>query len=253
MNTGESGDTLASLEATSATYTRGSPQDCAIRGLIVRTFAPYLRPDMCGLQLGYAEGVDTALLAPLLDRLDVVEGSRAFYEAGRAAALANVTIHHDLFERFLPKVKNKYAAVFAVYVLEHVQEPVALLRLAKDALADGGLLFVAAPNARALSRQLALKMGLLPSLYSLTPRDLEHGHRRVYDSETLQQHIRAAGLNVIAQGGVMLKILADFQLDELMRQGILGEAQIDGLYALGHDYPDLCGSLYAVCGKEQAT
>ena len=55
----------------------------------------------------------------------------------------------------------------------------------------------------------------------------------------------------------MLKILADFQLDQLITLGILGQAQIDGLYSLGHQYPELCGSLYAVCSsaskKEQAS
>ena len=45
----------------------------------------------------------------------------------------------------------------------------------------------------------------------------------------------------------MLKILADYQLDTLIRQKILGPEQIEGLYKLGFDYPDLCGSLYAVC------
>ena len=250
-------DTFASLEATGETYAKGSPQDRAIRELIVRTFAPYLAPTMQGLQLGYAEGVDTTMLAPLLHHLDVVEGSQVFYEVGCNTASDNVTMHHDLFESFLPKTTTRYDAVFAVYVLEHVEDPVSLLRLARAALSGKGLLFIVVPNAYALSRQLALQMGLLPSLTSLTQRDLEHGHRRVYDRQSLQRDIEAAGLHPAAQGGVMLKILADFQLDQLMEQGILGQAQIDGLYKLGHQYPELCGSLYAVCSntpqKEQAS
>lgn len=250
-------DTFDSLEAVGETYAKGSPQDRAIRELIVRAFAPYLNSSMHCLQLGYAEGVDTALIAPKIKRLDVVEGSRKFFEAGQAAAPANVFFYHDLFESFLPKVGCPYDAVFAVYVLEHVQDPVLLLKLAKEALAPEGLLFVVVPNANALSRQLAVHMGLLPSLTSLTPRDIEHGHRRVYDFLSLKQDILAAGLCPIAQGGVMLKILADFQLDQLITLGILGQAQIDGLYSLGHQYPELCGSLYAVCGsashKEQAS
>ncbi len=241
------GDTYASLEATGATYTKGSPQDRAIRGLIARTVAPYLRPTMRGLQLGYAEGVDTSLFAPLVQRLDIVEGNRAFVEAGRADSLPNATFHHALFESFLPTVKEQYDAVFAVYVLEHVQEPITLLRLAREALAEAGLLFVVVPNARALSRQLALHIGMLPTLTSLTPHDREHGHRRVYDRVSLNRELDAAGLRIIAQGGVMLKILADFQMDQLLEQGILGDAQVDGLYSLGHEYPDLCGSLFAVC------
>lgn len=243
-------DSFASLEAIGETYAKGSPQDQVIRGLIVRTFAPYLSTAMNGLQLGYAEGVDTALFAPLLQHLDVVEGNRAFFDAGCADALPDVSMHHNLFETFLPKVENAYDAVFVVYVLEHVEDPVQLLRLARASLKNKGLLFVVVPNAYALSRQLALHMGLLPSLTDLTPRDIEHGHRRVYDRNALAAHLKSAGLHLVAQGGVMLKILADFQLDQLLQQGILGDAQVDGLYSLGHEYPDLCGSLYAVCAAE---
>ena len=132
------GDTYASLEATGATYTKGSAQDRAIRGLIARTVAPYLRPTMRGLQLGYAEGVDTSLFAPQVRHLDIVEGNRAFVEAGRADSLPNATFHHALFEALLPTVKNQYDAVFAAYVLEHVREPITLLRLARERLTGTG-------------------------------------------------------------------------------------------------------------------
>lgn len=242
-------DDFNSLEAVGATYTKGSAQDQVIRELIVRTFAPFLKASMRGLQLGYAEGVDTGLLAPHLASLDVVEGNRIFYEAGQSNGPKNTSFHHALFEDFLPRQPEAaYDVVFIIYVLEHIVDPVALLRMAKRLLSPEGRLFLVVPNARALSRQLALHMGLLPDLYSLTPHDQEHGHRRVYDTASFTDDITHAGLSILQQGGVMLKILADFQLDTLIEQKILGPAQIDGLYKLGFAYPDLCGSLYAICG-----
>jgi hypothetical protein len=45
----------------------------------------------------------------------------------------------------------------------------------------------------------------------------------------------------------MLKILADFQMDELISMQVLQDEHIDGLYGLGLEYPDLCGSLFSVC------
>ena len=45
----------------------------------------------------------------------------------------------------------------------------------------------------------------------------------------------------------MLKILADFQMDKLIHQQILGDPQLKGLFKLGLEYPDLCGSLFSVC------
>ena len=242
-------DDRDTLEAIGATYTKAAPQDRVIRELIARTFDPYLSTTMRGLQLGFAEGVDTRLLAPKVARLDVVEGSRAFYDAGRRSGLSNTTFHYALFETFLPACPDAaYDAVFIVYVLEHVQDPVALLQLARRVLSPTGRIFIVVPNARALSRQLALRMGIITGLYALTEHDLRHGHRRVYDQSTLARDIESSRLHVIEQGGIMLKILADFQLNMLIEQSILGPAQIDGLYKLGFDYPDLCGSLYAICG-----
>ena len=57
----------------------------------------------------------------------------------------------------------------------------------------------------------------------------------------------AAGFENVSQGGVMLKILADFQMDQLIDKGMLKDQHIDALYSLGLEYPDLCGSLFSVC------
>lgn len=236
------------LDAVSATYAQASPQDRAIRQLIVRTFAPYLRPQMRALQLGYSEGVDTALLQQAVATLDVVEGARDFAEAARAATRPGAQVFECLFEDFtLPPGVPQYDAVFASYVLEHVQQPGEVLAAVRKVMAPGARLFVAVPNARALSRQLARHMGLIENLDSLTENDHRHGHRRVYDRASLNRELEAAGFRTISQGGVMLKILADFQLDALFESGLLGEAQVDGLYRLGLEYPDLCGTLFSVC------
>ncbi len=245
-------DTPDRLDAVGGTYTRGSRQDRAIRELIARTFAPYLSPSDRALQLGFSEGIDTELLLPWVGSLDVVEGSRTFYDDLVARALPGVRPILSMFEDFtLLEGTPPYDAVFAVYVLEHVAEPVAVLAMARRVLRPGGRLFVVVPNARALSRQLAVHMGILSHVHELTAHDLDHGHRRVYDRPSFNRDVENAGFSIVAQGGVMLKILADFQLDTLMEQGILGAAQIDGLYRLGLEYPDLCGSLFSVCETDR--
>ena len=90
-------------------------------------------------------------------------------------------------------------------------------------------------------------MGLIPDLKELTQNDFDHGHRRVYDRVSLNRDIENCGFTAIAQGGIMLKLLADFQMDRLINMGILQKPQISGLYKLGFEYPDLCGSLYSIC------
>jgi hypothetical protein len=121
--------------------------------------------------------------------------------------------------------------------------------MAASVLNDGGLLMIVVPNARALSRQLALHMGLLKDLKELTANDLNHGHRRVYDRPALNRDIEAAGFENVSQGGIMFKILADFQMDELIGNGMLQREHIDGLYKLGLEYPEFSGSLFSICRR----
>ncbi len=237
------------LDRVYQTYTVDtSAQTMAMRRLIVRTFAPFV-PRGRGLELGCSDGFMTEMLGARLESLDVVDGSRRFLDVAAKRMLPNVRFHCALFEEFT--TAERYDCVFASYILEHVQDPVAVMRMARSVLKPGGRVCIVVPNARALSRQLAVHMGLLAGLKEMTPNDHNHGHRRVYDRVDLNRQIAEAGLENVSQGGIMLKILADFQLDELIGRGMLGEAQIDGLYKLGLEYPDLCGSLFSICGAKE--
>ena len=227
------------------TYRGGaSLQGKAMHQLIFRTFQPFLNGGS-GLELGCSYGVMTEMLASKLQSLDVVDGSEKFIAEASKRSLPNVSFFHSLFEEF--SSTNKYDYIFANYILEHVIDPVSVMKMAFSALKPSGLLMIVVPNARALSRQLALHMGLTPDLKTLTQNDHNHGHRRVYDRVMLDRDITEAGFVNVAQGGIMLKILADFQMDELISIGMLKNNHIDGLYRLGLEYPDLCGSLFSVC------
>lgn len=235
----------AFLDQVYSTYTVDhSAQTRVMRELVVRTFSPYIRGGV-GLELGCSDGYMTEMLSLQLEHLDVIDGSTQFLAAAAERKLANVHYQLSLFEEFQPQ--RQYDYVFASFILEHVLEPLPVLAMAKRALKPGGKLFVAVPNARALSRQLAMHMGLIEDLKNLTQNDLVNGHRRVYDRVYFNRDLQKAGFRTVAEGGLMLKILADFQLDKLFDDGFLKQQHIDGLYKLGLEYPDLCGSLFSVC------
>jgi len=234
------------LESVTHTYvTSDSPQDRLIKNLAIRTFKPYIRPGGRALEFGCCDGFMTSLISNLGVDLTVVDGSKTFIEMAKKRVSPDVDFVHTLFEDFRPDQKFDY--IFATYVLEHVHDAVGFLSLARDLLSEHGLLFLVVPNARAMSRQLARHMGLLDDLFALTPNDINHGHRRVYDRVLLNRDIEAAGLQQVGQGGLLLKLLADFQMDKLIESGILGEPQQEGLYKMGLEYPDLAGSLFSVC------
>lgn len=238
------------LDKAVATYrTENSSQNCAMQELIIKTFKPYIKKETVGLQLGVCDNHQIDKLTECLNQLDVIEGSKIFIEKAQGWGYSNTSFIYSLFEEYDPE-NVKYDYVFATYVLEHVLDVQAVLEMVKRVLKPDGMLFVVVPNARALSRQLALHMGLIHDLKGLTENDLNHGHRRVYDRVALNNILETNGFNTISQGGIMLKFLADFQMEELIEQGILKNEHILGLYKLGLEYPDLCGSLFSVCTRK---
>src|SRR5271157_291621 len=220
-----------------------SSQTLLMRDLMIRTFKPYIRGGV-GLELGSEIGYMSERLAALVEHLDIVDGSEAFLDQVRKRNIPNASYTCSLFEDFHPS--QNYDAVFASHILEHLKDVQVVLGMVKNALKPEGTLFATVPNARAVSRQLARHMGLLDSLYSLTPNDLKGGHRRVYDRGSLDRDIETAGLEIIAEGGILFKPFADFQMDQLIDSGILGPQQCEGLFKLGREYPDLCADLYVI-------
>ena len=227
----------------------GSSQSRVIRDLVIRTFDPFIKKDgkRMGLELGYADGYETEMLSKMMHRLDVIEGSTRFLEKSKERDLPNVNFIFSLFENFKLKQGVQYDYVFANYVLEHVIDVDVVLRRLKSVLKPDGLLFVTVPNARAFSRQLALRMKLIDDLYQLTENDKAHGHRRVYDRTLLNRDLERCDFVNISQGGLMFKILADFQLDKLIDEGILDRTHLNGLYELGIEYPDFAAAIYSIC------
>lgn len=220
-----------------------SSQTRLMRELMIKTFKPFINGGR-SLELGSEIGFMSEKIASLVDYLDIVDGSEEFINQVKKRNIPNANYYCSLFEEFEPEVKYDY--VFASHILEHLIDVQAVLKMVKKALKPKGYLFVTVPNARAASRQLALHMGLIDSLYSLTPNDLKGGHRRVYDRVHLIRDLESSGFEIVTQGGIFFKPFADFQMDKLIDTGIIGESQCEGLYKLGHEYPDLCADIFAV-------
>jgi len=136
------------------------------------------------------------------------------------------------------------------HVLEHLDDPVGVLRRVNDEwLAPGGRFFLVCPNARAASRQIAVKMGLISAPEAVTPSEAAHGHRITYSADTLERDAKAAGLSVVHRSGIFFKTLANFQWDQLMKTDIISKAYLDGCYEFGKEYPELCASILLVCER----
>lgn len=214
---------------------------------MIRSFEPFFNSGSI-LELGSYKGFFTKLLLPYSNDITCVEASDIAIEEAKLKFGDKVKFVHSLFETAaLPK---QYDNIVLTHVLEHLDEPVKVLRRVNEEwLAEGGRLFLTCPNANAPSRQIAVKMGLITHNSAVTPAEAEHGHRCTYTLDTLERDAVAAGLKVVQRSGIFFKALANFQWDRLLQTDIISKEYLEGCYKLGQQYPDLCSSIFLLCKK----
>jgi 2-polyprenyl-3-methyl-5-hydroxy-6-metoxy-1,4-benzoquinol methylase len=196
------------------------------------------------LELGSADGIMTQKLCHDFKAITVVDGSAAFLQQVREKVKAdNLHLVHSLFEDY--STEEKFNTIFMTHILEHLDDPVAVLRRSQEWLAIGGRLLIAVPNANSLHRLVGVKMGMLPHKDALNEQDRMLGHQRVYTPDLLKQHVREAGFKVVHFGGVMVKPISNRQIEQQWSDEL-----IDAYFALGEDMPELCSEIYVVAEKE---
>ena len=214
---------------------------------MLRSFEPFFRPGKL-LELGSFKGEFTRRFLQNFDDVTCVEASGDALETARRRFGDKVKYVHSTFETAM--LPARYDNIVLTHVLEHLDDPVGVLRRINDEwLADGGRFFLVCPNANAGSRQIAVKMGLISHNAAVTPAEAQHGHRCTYALDTLERDAIAAGLKVVHRSGIFFKALANFQWDRLLQTDIISKEYLEGCYQLGQQYPDLCSSIFLLCER----
>ena len=195
------------------------------------------------LDVGCGVGNACRAVSGRMSRVVGIDGAeRKIQLARQRTVAANVKYVATLFEEFQPD--QTFDTVVLNNILEHVEDPVYLLRCVSDWLAPEGIAIITVPNAYSLNKRIGLRMGLISSLYELTDGDRVKGHVRVYDRNSLTGDIEAAGLRVTFSGGLFLKPFSNAQMEGFADEGLL-----EALYEVGKELPDYCGSLLLCAEK----
>ncbi len=234
------------LQTSASVYEHlGSPIERAVRRAAVRTVKAHCVSQPSILELGCSDGYMTSLLSSISSDHVVVEGAPEFIEAAQRLAPDRVTYVQALFEEYEPA--RQFDLVLMSFILEHVADPSGLIARARRWLTqDTGRILAIVPNIRAFSRQLGRAIGVVGELAEITPSEALHGHRRSYDRISFDRDVERGGVEILARGGLVVKPFANYHMDMMLSQGIIGEEQLLGLERLGSEYPDLCHSVYVV-------
>jgi 2-polyprenyl-3-methyl-5-hydroxy-6-metoxy-1,4-benzoquinol methylase len=216
------------------------------------------------LDLPCGDGTITAMLAARFDRVVGVDASAAHLAEARKRLPQGDFIEAMIEELALDE---RFGTVSMLCILEHVIDPILTLRCAANFLDSDGVLIAQVPNANAINRRIALRMGTLLSLDELSPYDLSViGHRRYYTIEKLVADITQAGLRVVTTGGIFYKMLSVAQIDWFLEHGLWstggfgwgreGGPQKDwktefcrACYDIGKERPEDCNVIYVCATK----
>lgn len=197
------------------------------------------------LDLGFGDGVNFEAIASRCE-LTVVEGakllcSKALEIATEKNIKANIV--HSLFEEF--ETVEKFDVILASHVLEHVEDPVRLLKHLRKFLHDDGRIVGIVPNSESYHRRLGLAMGLQETLDQLSERDYLVGHQRVYNLARLDEDVQKSGMRIETHRGFFLKVLANSQMIHL------GEDVLKGLLKISDQLAtEVCANIGFVIASD---
>ena len=183
------------------------------------------------LELGVGDQIWTPKLVDRIPDVTTVDGSaELLYEMQQKLTGKRWTPVASLFEEYQPD--QKFDIVLATYVLEHVDNPAQILRLAHQKwLREGGRLVVVVPHALSLHRRLAVKMGLASYTGELGDTDRRMGHKWCFTYCEIEKIIIDAGFEIMEKKGMFTKLLPNSMLVQC------SDEQLRGMFGLGLELP----------------
>ncbi|PPC91985.1 MAG: hypothetical protein CTY34_01740 [Methylobacter sp.] len=194
------------------------------------------------LELGSDESGTSSVLVRWSENLTIVDKQDKFFrQIETDAALSAATFIQANWEDYRPE--RRFSDIIMTDSLEHVVDPVPLLKTVSTWLAEDGRIHIIVPNAQSVHRLLGVQMGMLASPYELNANDLSSGHLRVYDMQSLSRDLNNAGLAMEVFEGIQFKPLTDSQLAEF------SNAFHRAMNALSVHFNEYCAEIYACCYK----
>lgn len=192
------------------------------------------------LEFGLGHGITTSIFNKYFHRHVVIEASDAVIQNfNNRYPNYKVDIINVFFEEF--DSNEKFDVVVLGFVLEHVDDPIKIIKIAKKFVKPDGKIFISVPNAEVLNRRIGHEAGILSDMKLLSEHDLLCGHKRYYTKDTFERDIELSGLVLENIEGIYLKPLTTNQMISLN----LDKEIIQAICKVGINYPELCCGMLA--------
>jgi len=192
------------------------------------------------LELGIGYGKTTEFFSNFFERHVELEGDKNIIDRFKIYAETERKAKTEIIETYFEEwmTKETFDVIVLGFILEHVEDPIMILKKYSRFLSPIGKLYVTVPNAEALNRRIGVEAGLLTDILQLSETDIRFGHKRYYTIKTLREDILAKGvdLRITKEEGIYLKPITTAQMISLN----LSENIIRGFLNVGRHYPELC-------------
>lgn len=181
------------------------------------------------------------------DRFVVVEPADTFAHKARKDAGQDPRIRvipAPLEEAAEALADEHFDCILVSGLLHEVPDADALLASIKPWCGPDTQVHLNVPNARSMHRLLALEMGLIHTPHAISPRQQSLQQHRTFDLDTLTRTCQAHGFSVQSSGSYFVKPFTHQQMAQLMNDGMLNDALLDGLYRLEKHMPGLGSEIF---------
>jgi len=203
------------------------------------------------LDLGCGEGSITSQLRDNFTRIVGVDGTKSQITLAQKK-FPSIEFIHSTIEDFNPT--EKFDCILLFFILEHVDSPDSIIKLAKKWLKKRGSIHIQVPNSLSLNRRIGTKMDLLDNEFALHDHDVESGHQRMFDFKSITQIVKRNNLKIIKNGGFFLKNHPNHQMQVLYDSKMwenqsLKKKYFDALFEIGKEIPEYASTLFVHCKK----
>lgn len=178
----------------------------------------------------------------------VVEPSNIFCEnAQQIVTDGKIGNRVQVFRDFFPTAKiggMHFDFIVCSSLLHEVENAALLLKGLADACDKDTVVHINVPNANSFHRFLAKNMNLVDDVHEFSERNGQLQQHRVFDIKMLKAEAENAGFSVCDSGSYFLKPFAHAQMFRMMKERIIEENVLDGLYAITDSFQDYGSEIY---------
>lgn len=115
---------------------------------------------------------------------------------------------------------------------------------------ENTVIHINVPNAESFHRLLALKMKLITDEHDSSEMNVRLQQNTVFDMKMLKKLVLDCGLDVIDEGGYFIKPFTHGQMFTMLKDKIIDETVLNGLYEITPLMEEYAAEIYVNCKKK---